>query len=60
MTRILKWTIDGERKLHCAGCASSIEYALSHLSGVKSTTADHRAQTVVVELEDDVEPDVIA
>jgi copper chaperone CopZ len=30
------------------------------LSGVKSTTSDHRAQTVVVELEDDVEPDVIA
>ncbi|MEE8120870.1 MAG: heavy metal-associated domain-containing protein [Anaerolineales bacterium] len=60
MTRKLKWIIDGERKMHCAGCTSTVEYALSQMSGVKSSTADHRSQTIVVEIDDDVEPDVIA
>ncbi len=60
MTRKLKWMIDGKRKMHCAGCTSTIEFALSQLSGVISTTADHGSQIIVVEIDDDVEPDVIA
>jgi copper chaperone CopZ len=55
MSRIIQYTIEGEHKMYCAGCTSSVEYALSQLSGVKNSRADHRTQVVEVEVEEDVE-----
>jgi len=49
----LKLKVVGQKTLHCAGCEHTAEFTLSHLPGVKSVKADHKAQTIQVSLAPD-------
>lgn len=53
MTQILKLKVVGEQTMHCAGCESTVRFTLSHLPGVRGVKADHKAQTIEVDLVSD-------
>lgn len=59
MARTLRMLIDGERRMHCAGCASSVEYALLRLEGVRQVEADLKTQIIKVESESELDIDHI-
>ncbi len=48
MTQTLTFTVIGDQKLHCHGCAQRVATALRRLSGVQHVQASAATQQVVV------------
>lgn len=50
MSKTLNLKVVGEHTMHCAGCESSVTFALSQFQGVGKASADWTEQTIQVEL----------
>jgi copper chaperone CopZ len=49
------WMVEGDRTMHCGGCSSSVEFALSQIQGVESVQADFHTQQIEVRMSDFVD-----
>lgn len=47
-----EFVVQGEQKIHCAGCEQRIRNALKRIPGVREARADHRTQEVRVTAEE--------
>ncbi|MCI0712329.1 MAG: heavy-metal-associated domain-containing protein [Chloroflexi bacterium] len=45
------WIIDGERTMHCAGCAQTVKFSIARLPEVVKIQADHRTQLIHIDVE---------
>lgn len=51
MAQTSTFKVIGEQQIHCAGCESNIQRALTRVPGIRTVKADHQTQQVVVQLE---------
>ena len=36
----------GDNTMHCSGCERTVEFTISHMSGVEKVKADHKTQAI--------------
>lgn len=49
----IKLKVIGERTMHCGGCASTVQFTLSQLPGVREVNANFKTQNIEVVLTSD-------
>lgn len=52
-----EFVVQGDQKIHCAGCEQRVSNALKRVPGVREVRADHRTQEVRVTTDEQLSRD---